>query len=656
MINELSKIKYVVSNYHAIVKQLQTYFQWKVDSFEAGRLRHFASEWLSITSDRNILETVTGVKLEFIGTPVQQEAIHAKYDKRSAEHIYEEIQSLLSKGVIAECPDSSDLVKSPIFLREKKDGKYRLILNLKHLNESIAYHHFKMDTLKTVTQLITKNCYMASVDLKDAYYTVPIHQAFQKYLAFEWDNRTYVYRCLPNGLGPAPRLFTKLLKPPITHLHKAGYILSAYIDDIYLQGSTFEECVENIADTIITFDKLGFIIHPDKSEFIPKQSITFLGFILDSTSMTVRPNAEKKCKITDTCKALLAKNGGTIREVASAIGLIVSCFPGVAYGPLYYRELEANKVQALVTARGDFNKLTTLTPTASAELQWWVLNIHKGYKYISLPPPSIVITTDASMTGWGAVWNETSIGGHWSESEGKHHINYLELLAIYNAITMLFKNATSKHIRVYSDNTTAVYSLTNMGTSHSPTCNSLVRQIWLWAIEKDIWISTAHIPGIFNTEADQKSREKPNDSEWKLDRGIFEQAIRHFNFYPEIDLFASRHNFQVKPYVSFKQDHEAHAIDAFSMSWQNLKFYAFPPFSVILPMIQKIKQEGAQGLCVCPDWPTQSWYPMMMKLLLKPPMRIKHSRTLLTLPNFPKLIHPLHKKLDLIICLLSGNS
>ena len=104
--------------------------------------------------------------------------------------------------------------------------------------------------------------------------------------------------------------------------------------------------------------------------------------------------------------------------------------------------------------------------------------------------------------------NETRPGCYWSESEVKHHINYFELLTKYNALTILFKDATFKHIRVYSSNT--------KGTSHSSTCNSLLRQAWLWAIEKDIWISIDHIPGILNVEADQKSRETPRDSESKV--------------------------------------------------------------------------------------------------------------------------------------------
>eukprot|EP00795_Rhopilema_esculentum_P017064 gene17064-8580_t len=75
--------------------------------------------------------------------------------------------------------------------------------------------------------------------------------------------------------------------------------------------------------------------------------------------------------------------------------------------------------------------------------------------------------------------------------------------------------------------------------------------------------------GCLNIGADIESRERPKDSEWKLDRGVFEKAVKHFDFYPEIDLFASHHNFQVDNDVSFTQDPEAHAIDAFSMSWIN---------------------------------------------------------------------------------------
>ena len=71
---------------------------------------------------------------------------------------------------------------SPIFLTPKSDGSFRLILNLKKLNDFMPYVHFKMDTVTSVLKLITKNCFMAKVDIKDAYYSVPINVMHQKFL------------------------------------------------------------------------------------------------------------------------------------------------------------------------------------------------------------------------------------------------------------------------------------------------------------------------------------------------------------------------------------------------------------------------------------------------------------------------------------------
>lgn len=69
---------------------------------------------------------------------------------------------------------SDDEYISIVFLRPKKDGKYRVILNLKQLNENIEYAHFKMERLCTSLRLIQPGCYMGSVDLSDAYYTMNV--------------------------------------------------------------------------------------------------------------------------------------------------------------------------------------------------------------------------------------------------------------------------------------------------------------------------------------------------------------------------------------------------------------------------------------------------------------------------------------------------
>ena len=93
----------------------------------------------------------------------------------------------MNKGVIVECSRETGDFLSNVFTRQKKDGTFRTILNLKYLNEFVQYQDFKMESLLDVFKIIKPNAWMASVDLKDAFFTVSIHESHQKYFKF------YVY-------------------------------------------------------------------------------------------------------------------------------------------------------------------------------------------------------------------------------------------------------------------------------------------------------------------------------------------------------------------------------------------------------------------------------------------------------------------------------
>ena len=136
----------------------------------------------SLTSDREILSTVMGLKIEFDSIPHQH---YIPLNKRSAAEeviVAGEIDKLLTKHVIKPVEHSSGEIISDIFLRDKKDETHRMILNLKALNQYAVKIHFKMDRIHTISKLIEKDCFMASVDLKDAYYSVPIAKSHRKYL------------------------------------------------------------------------------------------------------------------------------------------------------------------------------------------------------------------------------------------------------------------------------------------------------------------------------------------------------------------------------------------------------------------------------------------------------------------------------------------
>ena len=94
--------------------------------------------------------------------------------------IYLKISNVLSKCGIEPTRHSYGEIIWDIFQRNKKDGNYRMILNLRKLNQYACKTHSKMDTMNTVIKLIEKDCYMASIDLKDAYYSVSITPADRK--------------------------------------------------------------------------------------------------------------------------------------------------------------------------------------------------------------------------------------------------------------------------------------------------------------------------------------------------------------------------------------------------------------------------------------------------------------------------------------------
>ena len=156
----------------------------------------------------------------------------------------------------------------------------------------------------------------------------------------------------------------------------------------------------------------------------------------------------------------------------------------------------------------------------------------------------------------------------------------------------------------------------------SEDCNLISKQIWLWCIENNIWLSCSHIAGKVNVEADKKSRVFNDNLEWQLNTKIFEKIVAKWGR-PEVDMFASRLNYQVKNFCSWKADPCSSYVDAFTVNWSSFKLiYMFPPFSLLGSCIQKIRMEQASAVLIAPLWQTQPWFTRLMQLLIDQPMLI----------------------------------
>lgn len=212
----------------------------------AGKIKFHLKEWKSITSDQAILYIVKGCKFDFVENPDQIDQRETFTNIKEAAIIDYEIDKLVQIGVIEKANHCEGEFMSTICLRPQSDGTHGMILNLKKFNKSINYIHFKMASLHSALQTITPSSFMGSLDIRHAYYLVNIDESHRKYLRFIWRKQLYEYTCLANGICSAPRWFTKLLKLVYGTLRATGYVSVYYIDDSFLQGSTFEECWENI--------------------------------------------------------------------------------------------------------------------------------------------------------------------------------------------------------------------------------------------------------------------------------------------------------------------------------------------------------------------------------------------------------------------------
>lgn len=142
-------------------------------------------------------------------------------------------------------------------------------------------------------------------------------------------------------------------------------------------------------------------------------------------------------------------------------------------------------------------------------------------------------------------------------------------------------------------------------------------------------------------------------TEWSLKKEIFYQI---FSEYPdiELDLFSTRFNAKLEKFVSWGFDPLAYAVDAFSLNWSDFIAYAFPPFSLINRILDKVILDKAEMVLITPHWPTQSWFATLQLLTVRPPLHLPICKDIV-MSSLDRTVHPLCDRLHLIVWRIIGN-
>ena len=127
--------------------------------------------------------------------------------------------------------------------------------------------------------------------------------------------------------------------------------MAGFIDDLIATGRSFVKCERNVKLILTLLDSLGFAILSHKSIFVPARSIEYLGFVIDSQSMTISLTQKKKASIKQLCHEVLQEEFLITRKTARLLGKFTSSFPAVRFGPLHYRSLERNKILTQICQR-----------------------------------------------------------------------------------------------------------------------------------------------------------------------------------------------------------------------------------------------------------------------------------------------------------------
>ena len=182
------------------------------------------------------------------------------------------------------------------------------MIDLSHLNEFVLQTPFKMETVASVLLSVREGDFLASVDLKDTYFQIPVHQSSRKLLRFLSGGTVYQFKALCFGLSTAPQVFTRVFAVVSAWAHSHGIRLLRYLDDWLVLAASESEAKKNVQDQLSLCHSLGIVIN-EKSDLVPSQTANCLGMTIDTGAARIFPSlawVEKFLSVVETFCTLSA--------------------------------------------------------------------------------------------------------------------------------------------------------------------------------------------------------------------------------------------------------------------------------------------------------------------------------------------------------------
>ena len=268
--------------------------------------------------------------------------------------------------------------------------------------------------------------------------------------------------------------------------------------------------------TIQLLQPLGWI-NWKKSMLEPSHILDFLGLHFNLERAIVFPPDSFLDSLTSVLSHLSTSTVMPARKISSITSRISHFAPFIHHGCLHLRFLQFWIKSHWSQHKQSWDNPVQLDAEFLTQLHWF--NRREVLKGVTmhLPEPNLFFFTDASLTGWGASWQNRHLSGQWSHPESSQHINWLELEAISLAILQWGPQWHSQTVRMYCDNSTAVAYIRKQEGTHSITLFNKTVELFLSCGPVYDSSHSNHLPAARNVTADSLSRiNSPSPTEWRI--------------------------------------------------------------------------------------------------------------------------------------------
>ena len=337
-----------------------------------------------------------------------------------AQALRQEVEAMLAKGALEIARDPGPGFYSRLFLVEKATGGWRPVIDLSYLNDFVQLTPFKMETVASVLLSVREGDFLASLDLKDAYFQIPIHGSSRKLLRFMSEGTVYQFKALCFGLSTAPQVFTRVFAAVSAWAHARGIRLLRYLDDWLVLSSSEKKAKESIRELLSLCRTLGIVINEKKSDLVPSQSAKYLGMTIDTGAGKVFPSLARVEKFLAVAERFCSMQSPPAQLWQVILGHLASLERLVPHGRLRMRSLQWH-LKSQWSPESDPPSLPVALPEeARRDLSWWMVRDHLlvGVRF-GTPAPDLHLYSDASSSGWGAHLLDQNVSGVWSLCSGR---------------------------------------------------------------------------------------------------------------------------------------------------------------------------------------------------------------------------------------------